>query len=251
MTKYMDLNHTPVNFKDDKWFNLDSGRFTTFVITNDFIVVTTKILKTGTYVKFRNFGDIFYNITLQIYGSENAIMYFDYLNCVPDNIQITQEDTDRLNSIDPDSLCNFGLKNLLCVCKVVNVVDGDTIDILFHTTLSELSALSTKRTRSKGVCCMKNCHVEDTTLNTNITIRKRCRLYGIDTTEKHTEKGKEDKMLVTELLLNKMFKCRILKDGKYGTRSIIILYDESNININKRIEILTDCHEYYGGTKSF
>ena len=84
--------------------------------------------------------------------------------------------------------------------KITRVIDGDTFEIVFD-------------------------------LGFYVTVRTKCRLYGIDTPEirgrKKSTLGLEVKQHVEELILNKTFEMDVLKTtGKYGRWLVDIYLDK-------------------------
>ena len=82
--------------------------------------------------------------------------------------------------------------------EISRVIDGDTFEIIFD-------------------------------LGFYVTVKTKCRLYGIDTPEIRgieSTKGKEVKTHVIELIEGKSFEMDVLKTGKYGRWVVDIYLDK-------------------------
>jgi micrococcal nuclease len=100
--------------------------------------------------------------------------------------------------------------------KVLNVVDGDTVDVSID-------------------------------LGLQIHSIQRIRLYGIDTPERGQPGFSEATDRLKQLILNKNVLIKTYKISKYGQYLGEIMFDEMNINQM----MITEGHakKYFGGTK--
>lgn len=101
--------------------------------------------------------------------------------------------------------------------KVINVVDGDTIDCLID-------------------------------LGFNVSIKQRLRLSGIDTPERKEEGFSEAKEFLHGKIMNQNIVVKIEGRSKWGYY-LASLFDLNGFNINEEILRLGLAVEYHGGTK--
>jgi len=108
------------------------------------------------------------------------------------------------------------------LAKVIDVYDGDSCTILID-------------------------------LGFNLTLKEKCRLYGIDTPElrsnnlQEKELAKKARDYLKELVLNKTVTIETHKEGKYG-RYLVNLYI-GNILINDMLVAEGYAKPYYGGKR--
>ena len=110
--------------------------------------------------------------------------------------------------------------------RVLNIVDGDTLDILID-------------------------------LGFNITIKERVRLYGVDTPESRTrnleekKKGLAAKQFVKDWLDDAEVEITTEEKGKFGRYLAIIYVPGVNAKVNFNKMLITEGHarEYFGEKK--
>lgn len=120
------------------------------------------------------------------------------------------------------SMCIFELANLEGKAKIVNIKDGDTVDLLFYVKLSDLA-----KERLKGRDKKNRVPVVTQHTHTGFFSVFSCRFYGIDAAEHNTAQGQLNTILLEDYLLklNKIVYIKIRKFDKYG-RMMADLYSD-------------------------
>lgn len=136
-------------------------------------------------------------------------------------------------------LHNFTLDGTFHTGKIARVIDGDTYEIQFVIESDDITHPIT-RGRSKIAK-----PVGYTTQTFKFTIQMKCRLYGVDTSEKNTEKGQEAKIWVeTWFAAHPSFEFTTNGWDKYG-RLLVSIGDLSQELLNHGL-----AKPYFGGTKT-
>ena len=128
-----------------------------------------------------------------------------------------------------DKIERFTLYGIVTYGKVVSVYDGDTFDMSFIIPMSALSCERPISKRKKGTCivCEEN-------YESSILMRMKCRMENINAPELDTSEGKEAKTTLENIIIHKVFQCRLGGFDKYG-RLLITLLDEDE-NLKKHME---------------
>lgn len=107
---------------------------------------------------------------------------------------------------------------------VIKVIDGDTADFLIQ-------------------------------LGFNITIKERCRFFGIDTPETRTRDKKEKakglaaKKFVKDTIEGKEVMIKTVKKGKFGRYLAEVFIEGHVMSLNKILVKLGHAKEYFGGRR--
>lgn len=134
-----------------------------------------------------------------------------------------------------ESLCQFDLSGVRAEAKILNIVDGDTLDIAFYLRLDELT-----RERLKGRGKEKKKYVPMLTRHREHGgfIRYRTRINGIDVAEHDTAQGQFAILLLTEYFesLENIIYVQFNSFDKYG-RALADIYSDSNFinQINEKL----------------
>ena len=108
MFDVIDLNLKSLSNQEDKWFNLETGRF-----SKNKKYEHTHIIQMQDSQK------------LQICGNEESIKYFKKLNNPKLKKRNNTLDKFLLDNLNPDDFDIFSFRDFECLGKVINVVDGD------------------------------------------------------------------------------------------------------------------------------
>jgi len=236
-----DLNLKPIKFDTNKWFNLETGRFTTeqkheYILQGDDLCLSTDFITSTSMMK--------------ICGKEDSINYLKKLN---NNMNIVLSDENLHNTLldrlNPEDFAIFSFRDLECLGKVVSIVDGDTVDTMVQIPLKNFQSNYCKRYKN-GTRCVKTCDFSCSTecLNHFMFAKMRCRLFGIDTPEINTEDGILAKKYVSKIMLGKFFTCKFYGIGKNG-RHLVLFIDENGKCINNELVQKGIAKCYYGGHK--
>jgi endonuclease YncB( thermonuclease family) len=187
-------------------------------------------------------------------SSWETIAFFLYLNNI-DHINIRfVVDSDktllcnafhRNLSFSPNNsndLNLFQFKNIFTMAKVIDVIDGDTIDILLTLTPSSFRF------------CVSQSPVISWSNDFEITLKLRLRLYGIDAMESNTlggQKAKEYAKILYSQWNNQIYVYLMGYDAHNRTLALVYSDQSRNVLINKLILDHIDpecgkiCKEYY------
>jgi endonuclease YncB( thermonuclease family) len=145
-----------------------------------------------------------------------------------------------------DHLSRFTLYGLETLGKIVSIYDGDTFDMCLVVPLKQLSSERPISKRKKGVCLI--CDGTDS----NVVMRMKCRLDGLDARELKDERGEKAKEILKNYIDGKILKCRIGMYDKYG-RVLVKLYiekDGKEIELNQHLQVHKEYFTFYdGGSK--
>lgn len=139
---------------------------------------------------------------------------------------------DYYSQEDFDQLIPFNFSGVKTKCIISRIIDGDTVDIIFSAPISHFTK---PRTEGKvtGVVALTSAKSDIV-----LTIKQKCRLYGIDAGESSTIQGLIATEVLKKLVLH--FNGRLyvwcLHPDKYG-RMLIDLYCDSRFK-NKFINSL-------------
>lgn len=138
-------------------------------------------------------------------------------------------------------LTYFTLKGIKSRGQITRIVDGDTFDMALEIKTQDISNI-----RVKGkVPLLTRCH-------TSFMSLYKCRLLGVDTAEKNTEKGKLAIEYLKKLCQenNFTFDCLLGSYDKYG-RLLVSIYTSDGLDVSELIISNPDnfAKPYYGGKK--
>lgn len=147
--------------------------------------------------------------------------------CTPGGTALYRLQTTDIESIPVDvldTLCNFTLLGLRVKARVLDVIDGDTIDIAFFLPTTFLTQ-SHLQGRGKDVRVVQAGLVFEG--DRGFVVRYRCRLNGIDAAEKETAQGQKATQLTREKYASLGNIIYVLTTGmdKYG-RLLIEAYED-------------------------
>lgn len=190
----------------------------------------------------------YYNLdTNRFVKNINGKVVHPTVNVVSENEQVLI-DWSKLNNVDCDfeltpvdnpPLFDFSLSRIYVEGVVVYVVDGDTVDVEVTIPLSALTKTHYITSTVDGsVRARPYTFLKTDNPETKITIRVRCRLMGVDTAEKDTDKGKLAKRLAEEFYAetNNVVWCSFLGKGSRG-RALTEFYSnyDDTTSINERL----------------
>ena len=185
----------------------------------------SKNIKKDDFEDFKKFDESTCEINTA--GSALFIPQTDDVEDIPDSI---------LNNI-----CPFEISHLYGKAKVVNIKDGDTIDLLFFVRLSDLAKEREKgRAKGKGQLKKKEMKYPIVTKNheTGFFTVFACRVSGIDAAEHDTAQGQLCTLLMEDYIrsLGRIVYIKIDKFDKYGRMMAEIFSDENFKNgINRKL----------------
>lgn len=111
-------------------------------------------------------------------------------------------DVEHLTETEIGQLCQFNFGGLFVKCRVINVIDGDTINAVIFIPIHSLGsarAVGPKGSPRVGLLPQQSIlNNKETGFFSLITIR----MYGYDAQEKDTDEGKLAKRLLTEKLMS-------------------------------------------------
>lgn len=156
------------------------------------------------------------------------------------------KEVESLNDVAEEDIGHYisnvneiSLKDQIRPVKIVNIVDGDTIDVI--TVIKMQKALKKYKDGSY----------------VNVVIKVRCRLSGFDAAEKHDIRGPFATEFLKRLCENKPTKCYFKGKDKYGREIATLFVDNEDIT-NKVLEYnhpeYGPCFQRYDGVgrrKSF
>ena len=179
--------------------------------------------------------------------------------CTPGGSALFRLETTDIEEVPKsalETLCNFTMIGLRVKANVMDIIDADTIDVVFFLPTKFLTQ---SHLQGRG----KNIRVVQTGLvfeeDRGFVVRYRCRLNGIDAAEKNTLQGKKATELTREKYgsLNNIIYILTTGMDKYG-RLLIEAYEDSSyqVGLNRFLVGYTDpelgvlVEPYSGGTKS-
>lgn len=182
---------------------------------------------------------------------------------------ITATCIEDVSDDDIQSLDIFSFSRINAKCKVVNVVDGDTIDVAMILSMVDLCNSHWSRiggnmvkTNLTQICSGVNSNKSEVGTTAvpegGILIKLRLRLYGIDTAEKNTIPGmrcKEWSELKYKELNNIVYVTLMGTDARGRTLANIYESPTAKRSINQLLVDHTDpfygvlCVSYFGDTK--
>ena len=133
-----------------------------------------------------------------------------------------------------EKMCPFELTNLTGKAKIIRILDGDTIELLFFIKIKELLGLREKgRAKGRGLNKHRDLKVAALSKHTNAGFFATfsCRFSGIDAAEHDTIPGMLNSLLLEDYFnsLNNIIYIKIIKFDKYG-RMLANLYSDKNYN---------------------
>jgi endonuclease YncB( thermonuclease family) len=138
------------------------------------------------------------------------------------------------------NLVRFNLNGIETEATCVDIYDGDTFDLCFEITMNDLCK-ERHYTKTKKGCCAKTNNID-----TKIMLRMNCRLNGIDAAELKTDKGKEAKQIVYNILFGKVIKIRLGQFDKYG-RVLVDIFINNESLVDKLIKDYPSFFNQYDG----
>ena len=167
-------------------------------------------------------------------------------------------DVEQLTKTEIDRLCHFHFGGLFVKCKVVHVVDGDTLHVVTFVPLMELGGARVPlhgREHEPKTSILPHGEYHKTGFFARIIIRT----YGYDAIEHDKPEGQLATQLFTEKLnsLNNIIWCQFIDSEKYGRMLATLWTDEkktyclNNFLIEEgRRRNIRLAYTYMGGTKS-
>lgn len=152
-----------------------------------------------------------------------------------------------LNQIDHKEYDLFSFRDLECIGKVINVVDGDTVDTLLEIPIYKLKNIYLKR-RKKSLDFVKSCEFIEGNEQAKMIVKVRCRFFGIDTPKLNTPEGQLSTDFVKETMLDKFFVCKFFGLGVHG-RHLTLFFNEDGECINSIMLEQNLGVPYFGGKK--
>lgn len=115
------------------------------------------------------------------------------------NIFETKNSVHNISNEDINKITYFNLSGCTSELKVLDIIDGDTIDGIVHINFNQLTnshkyGKHEKQSGSAAIMDKKHCD------NDGFITRVRIRLYGINSAEKNTIQGQLAKYLLTEVI---------------------------------------------------
>lgn len=236
------------NRKESRWYNLNTKRWIKnppknhdikYSVRNhevigdrENIILFCKQQNLSKDMIFCPFDDIEYLIKREECRLLNTIFKVDIL--------LTCSNVEQLINFDNIDYMNYA--GLFLKCRVVKIIDGDTISVIANIPIVEISALRDGKTGFM------------TTNNTsgNFFTRIKCRMYGYDAPEKNTEDGKKCKFFLEEKIksCNDIIWVLFSTIDKYG-RSLILAYSDQEMKHSINIFMISSnmIKPYLGGTK--
>ncbi len=190
----------------DSWYNVSTGRINMKKYHKYLYLENPKICGTQSdideFIKVNSLTPSVENPEICIRNKESSIVEIPYekICCLfpwkRKKIRKAKKcDVCSLSEDDMKFLTQFSYSCVKCKAKVVNIIDGDTYDIIFFVSSECLLDYSSQKEAGKlgqriipkGKAC-------------GFFVKERCRLNGIDTAEKNTPEGKEAKRLVEQII---------------------------------------------------
>lgn len=261
MTIWKNLINKPFEERIDKWFNLSTNRFIKKLPADESLSWTPKGIRVvGSIDKVKEFLQI-NNIKREIFNPTNDIGYLceeavkmSQLCCSKKEALMCQ--TTDIEKIPDDILAkigNFSLGGLFLKCKVLNIIDGDTLTVSLFVPLMSLS-MPRDFKEIKSPIGLVNINGEDQGFFTTITIRT----YGYDAIEKNHPLHQEAKSLLTHKMnsLNNIVWAYFIEPSigkdKWGRHLAVLWEDQKRrkmLNTFLRDQNNKLVNPYRGGTK--
>ena len=228
MTLYIWNNKTFVIPEDGFWFNLDTGR----VVKH--LDVTLCILKLYNVIGSWENLEKFKRVNTLNDDIEEIDNNFEYVcNSKRKKLQNSQtivRKSRTINVKDTTEIPSLSLCGKLCKCKVVKVIDGDTLK-----------------------CVIKNPYKKTSIFSKSELFTVVVRVYGLDSQEKDTREGEIAKNIVELelLLLDNIVWLLFDKREKYG-RELALVYKDKKLSRLLCSSLFNKdnlAHVYLGGKK--
>lgn len=154
-----------------------------------------------------------------------------FSNMLNSTIPIAQTmDVEKLSDDFINKICRFSFSGLFVKGKVVNIIDGDTLDVVIFVPMGILSAArKSKLNDDLHIAAIPTKGFE----KNGFFARIRIRMYGYDAAEKNTKAGKCAKELLEEKIssLKNIVWCQFIETSiateKYD-RVLAVLYEDEN-----------------------
>lgn len=212
------------------WYNLATRRRVTKLPAEGYILHDQPRV-TGTQVMIKAFLD-----NNQVQSPDDHELEYH-----PGTTDVTKIPDHYLNQ-----LVDFTLTGLKVKAKVLHVVDGDTLDLAFFVPAQDLGAVY-QSTKGRSKVATPTRRALTFAADVGFFTRMRVRLYGIDTAEKTTHKGKIAKQLLEGWVLDcKMLVYATFLDfDKYG-RLLADIFQDAKRTKNVRDHLLDFRHPCLG-----
>ena len=183
--RYLNLSLKAFDDEDHKWYNLDTGHRIANLKGKVFLqfpkVASESIDALAEFIRLNDLSD---------YQAES-----DLQNQLIQKLS-SAESANGTAELMTSSLL---ISRVFCLCQVVKLTDGDTIEVEAEVPLNDLACPRIVKDNSEikakqQVKVLIDCHEQKTDIN--IRLRLDCRLFGIDAAERKTTKGK----IATEVL---------------------------------------------------
>jgi hypothetical protein len=255
------LKGKEIPFIDEGYYNLETNRKNKDKREGLFYDDVYRVGGTNEQMTaFYEFNHIHTNRVCSL-SNKNTVIY------APDT-----DDVEKLSDLQISTLCPFNLFGLQSKCKVVNVYDGDTIDILAYVPFDFLYVPKYYQHERKSVEHKEhsNLHLKQVALlkSSKPTSKKiseggvflvfNCRLLNVDAQELNTAAGKVAAQVTADLFksLNDIIYVRFGYADKYG-RMLIDIYADPGYSKYLNFYLLEHpdpmigplAQKYDGGTK--
>lgn len=236
----VNLNGRKLNVDNSRYYNLKTSRLIKnipigFIISDRYRVV-------GTFEELHQFARLnklnIKDVLPSEYWKEELVC--KYSEAYTDDIEKIPEET--LHNLNEFSLMGMNLK-----ARILDIIDGDTVSLAVFIPLLPLSQMNIGRSGRY------RCSALPFQKSSGFVARLRCRLQGIDTVEKNTEKG----LLIRETLIKicnqtkNIVHVQFYEPDKYG-RHLVRLYSFANSKRSINEELLEHkemTNVYHGGKK--
>lgn len=277
LMSYINLNLKPCKVPTDgvSWYNLDTNRRITKMV-GKVGLINPAVAASNWHIisEFIELNDIHSDL-IKYMRDENRQVLIDAME-ERFSSHISMVEANDVDDVPDDVLASldiFSFSRISTKAKVLNVVDGDTIDIAIILNPKELCISHWSRRDKKMTCtqsaqiCGDNSAYKSTMnirefrerkINEGILMKLRLRLYGIDTAEKETIPGqrcKEWSILKYNELNNIVYVTLMGTDARGRTLANVYECSDANRSINQLLVDHTDpcygklCVPYYGETK--
>lgn len=298
-TTWLNLKNKSFEEKLDMWYNLQTNRYIknqplhgtniNYSLRNIRIIGTLDQVMQFWKININQLGTVYSHGTLceQVifqpfsdieFITKDAVLRSQacHLGTAGTIIPLTQAtDVEQLTTEETTQLCSFSFAGLFVKCRVINVIDGDTLHVVIFVPLHELGA--TRAVGPKGTArvgaLLQNESMEtrsywtsskesSTNTKTGFFALVKIRMYGYDAQEKDTHEGKLAKQLFAEKIasLNNIVWCQFVEiniaQEKYD-RILGVLFEDqaqtqplNNFLLKKEKELNVHLvNPYLGGTK--
>ncbi len=264
----LDKQFTP---RSDKWYNLTSGKFIIKNAANEkkYQMIDSPAKVAGTKLKkgseeeseidqFLKANDIGVSDSPKESEKEKKT---DKLKIVisQEKYKPKSSDVRDLPEDQIKNICDFDLRGLQTWARVINIKDGDTLDLCYFVSSNFIEFTRKLSTRSKFPQRNGIVYSEGESKFSGYFTVSTCRLNGVDAMEHDTAQGQEAIRLFTLELqkTNNIVWCHFIKYEKYG-RGLVELYASDDMKkginrfyIGKKHPLLGVLYEeYHGAAKS-